>query len=287
MNPIAIVTDGLTLFADPSFARRHNIAVVPARVRFEERVYTIGSEIGAEDLLQRLRYGATPHIIPPTVEDFLEIYRRLNRETTQILSIHTSSILSETCQNAQTASQMLLGRCDIAVIDSQTISVGVGMLIEQATRLIATSNNLEQLVRDIRRIIPRLYAVFYVETMQTISQMGLISEPQTILGSMLGIMPFLTIEEGQLLVMEKVRSHTQAVDKLVEFASEFNTIDQLVILTYTPTLTEPVRMLQDRLSTELSAVNFLTRVYGALTASLLGPDATGVIILEGENEEDF
>src|SRR5690606_27725185 len=140
---------------------------------------------------------------------------RLNQETTEIISIHISAQISDIVQHAQAASKALLGRCDIAVIDSLTLSAGLGILVERAGKLAAQGFNLEEIVRDVRQAIPRLYTVFYVKSMKSICHYSLISEAQTILGTMLGIMPFITIEEGQLVIMEKALNTSQAVEKLV------------------------------------------------------------------------
>ncbi len=185
------------------------------------------------------------------------------------------------------ASKMLLGRCDIEVLDSQTLSAGLGLLVERAAWLARQTDNLEDVVREVRKAISRVYAVLFVQSMDTICRHRLIGEAQTILGTMLGVMPFLIIENGELVIMEKALSNHQAVDKLVEFASEFTSIEQIVILHHAPTLTDTVRQLQDRLALELSSANFPTQLYDGSIATFLGTDATGIVIFEGEEEDDY
>jgi DegV family protein with EDD domain len=288
LSRVRIVTDSSALFIDRSIVGRYDVTVVPVYVHFGDETFRLGMELGPEEFFQRLSYSeAVPRLSPPTPDDFLEAYKRVSHETNQMISLHMSARLGMVCQNARIASQMLLGRCDIAVIDSQTISAGLGMLVEKAGQAAAESDNLEEVVRAVRRAIPRIYAVFYVQSMQTICEHGFIGAAQTILGTMLGIMPLLTIEEGQLMIMEKARTYSQAVEKLAEFATEFSSIERLVILTHSTTLPEPVRLLQDRLALELESQNFTTRLYDPAIGSFLGPDATGMFILEGEEEDIF
>jgi fatty acid-binding protein DegV len=123
-----------------------------------------------------------------------------------------------------------------------------------------------------------------VDTPDNLHHNGLLGEAQAVQGAMLNIKPFLTIEEGHLTTMEKVRTRSQAVDKLVEFVTEFDEIERLVIVQNSPFMTEAVRLLQDRLAAELSQRNFPMKLYGPMLASYLGPDATGVIVLEKEYE---
>src|SRR5260221_1249302 len=105
-------------------------------------------------------------------------------------------------------------------------------------------------------MISRIYAIFFVDSLDYLQHGGLVSESQAIIGGMLGIKPFLAIEEGELITMVKVRTRPQAVDKLVEFVTEFATVDHLVILQNTPFVTEQTRMLQDRLALEFSDRSF-------------------------------
>lgn len=288
MSTVRIVTDSTALFVNPQLVKQYNITIVPAYVYFGDDCYKLGIDIDSEEFLHRLRYGdMIPRLVAPSEEDFVAVYSRLNQETTEIVSIHISAQISDIVKNAQAASKTLLGRCDIAVIDSLTLSAGLGILVERAGQLAMHRNDLEAVVRDIRQAIPRLYTVFYVESMKSICHHNLISEAQTILGTMLGIMPFITIEEGQLVIMEKALNTSQAVEKLVEFAAEFTDIEQLVILHHSTTLTDSIRQLQDRLALELPRSNFPTRLYDGSIATFLGPDANGLVIFESEDEESL
>ncbi len=284
-----IVTDSTALFTNPTLVQQYGIDIVPVYVWFGSERFQLGLEIDPEEFLHRLRYGQNPpRLEAPSVDELHAVYTRLNRQVNQIVSLHVSTHLSDVYRNAVTASQRLLGRCDIAVIDSLTMSAGLGVLVEKTAQLTLQTNDLEEIVREVRRTIAHIYTVFYVQNMDTICQHGLLSEAQTFLGSMLGIMPFVTMEEGQLIIMEKALNNAQAIDKLVEFASEFTDIEQLIILHDSATLTDTVRQLQDRLAVELGISNFPTQLYDGIVATYLGPEATGIVVLESEEEdEDF
>ncbi len=284
---VRVVTDSTALFLDPTIVRRYDISVVPVYVRFGEERFKLGLEIGPEEFLHRLRYSdVVPQLEAPPVDEIYTIYARLNLQTNKIVSLHTSAHLLDIYQQAMAASKMLLGRCDIAVLDSQTLSVGLGMLVEKTAQICQTETNLELIVRAVRRVIGNIYTVYYVETMKSIRRHKLISEAQTILGAMLGVMPFVTIEEGQLVIMEKALNTSQAVDKLVEFASEFINVERLAILHHANTLTDVVRLLQDRLALELGRTDFPTQYYDGSIGVFLGPDATGIVVLESEEEDE-
>jgi fatty acid-binding protein DegV len=96
----------------------------------------------------------------------------------------------------------------------------------------------------------------------------------------------LTIEDGYLITMEKVRTRSQAVDKLVEFVTEFTDVERLAILQNLPHTSESSKMLLDRLVSETDVTDFPTSLYGPVLASYLGLDATGLAVLERETLGD-
>ena len=104
---------------------------------------------------------------------------------------------------------------------------------------------------------------------------------------MLEIKPILTIEDGNLITMEKARTHSQAIDKMIEFITEFTHLDRLSIVQNSTKITDRTRMLQDRLALEFGRTQVPVLVYEPLIASLLGPDAIGMAVLEGNYDEEF
>jgi DegV family protein with EDD domain len=283
---VRIVTDSSAQFIEPSVIQRYGITVVPLEIQFGAHTYREGIDIDAERFFQRVAESHTlPELIAPSVEHFAETYSRMNRETDQVLSIHLSRSIHSTWENARAASQTLLGRCEIVTLDSQTTSVGLALLVEAAAKCAENNASLDEVVRTVRKMIPRVYAIFYVETLDYLRRAGLVSESQAILGTMLGIKPFLTIEEGELITMEKVRTRPQAIEKLVEFVTEFAAVQDLIVLQNTPYITEQTRMLQERLALEFSPRPFPVAVYNPSLATIIGPDAMGIVVVEDDSAD--
>lgn len=289
MSRVRIVTDSSAHFLDPNVITQYNIEVVPHTIRIGSETFLEGVNLTPQGFFQLAEHGSpTVEVISPSIDEFAELYARLNRQTDQILSLHMSRHMGLTWHNARTASRTLLGRCDIEPIDSGTTSVGLALVVEEAAKAAEAGADLEEVVRVVRGTLSRVYAVFYVETLDYLKQNGLLSEAQTILGTMLEIKPFLTIEEGELIPMEKVRTRAQAVDRLVEFVTEFAGIDSLVILQNTPYPTEQTRLLQERLAAEFDGKSFPVTMYGPTLATLIGPQGMGLVVFESlETEDDF
>lgn len=283
-KPIRIVTDSSAHFVDPKVVQRYKISVIPLEVQFAARTYREDIDLDAEGFFQRVNNTEyMPLLHAPSKDRFADLYNSLRQETDQILSLHLPRSMHPTWTNAKAAADTLLGRCAISVVDAETTSVGLGMLVEAAAKLTETTNSLPEVVRIVRKLVPRVYSIFFVETFRYLRRSGMVSESQAILGAMLGIKPFLTIEEGDLVTMEKVRTRSQAVDRLVEYVTEFGAIEQLIILQNAKYPTESTRALQERLITECGLKSFSTVMYKPSLGCFLGPDAMGIVIYEGES----
>lgn len=287
MGKIRIVTDSSAQFVNPEIVKRHNIEVVPNTIHLGAQSFREGIDLDAEAFFRLHNQSNAPITLSaPSVDAFTAVYGRLNRGTDKILSLHMSRAFGATWNNARSATKTLLGRCEIVALDSLTTSVGLGMLVEAAAIAIEDGLPFDEVVRIVRGMVPHIYIVVFVESLDYLRRNGLLSESQSVLGAMLNIKPFLTIEEGEIIPMEKVRTGAQAIDKLVEFVTEFSDVKDLVILQSTPYATDAIRTLQEQLAVEFSGRSFPSTQYGPSLAALVGTDATGIVVYECEEDED-
>ncbi|XWX04598.1 DegV family protein [Aggregatilineales bacterium SYSU G02658] len=285
---IAIVTDSSARFARRNIAQQYTVHVLPNTIEIGPHRLQEGPDFVLDDLL---RLMADPHlvprVVPPSMEAYAGLYRQLVRSHTAIVSIHPSRELSKSFDHARGAAvQVQASTCPIVVLDSRTICAAQGIVVQLAAQLAQEGAPLAELLDTVRSALERVYSMYYVETLEYLRRNKIMADSRAVLGSLLGIKPLLTIEDGQFKVTEKVRTRGQAIDQLVEFLTEFDDIEETVILQARTGMTEQVRMTQERLSAEWGEypVNFTT--YCAAVAALLGAEAAGVVILESEYEYD-
>jgi DegV family protein with EDD domain len=162
---VRIVTDSTARFLS-SAVQELGITVVPLHIKIGDREYLDGIDLNEQEFFQILRKrGEKPSVLPPTVEDFARVYEELHLTTGEIISIHLPEEFSGAVRNARQAADMLLGRCKIEVIDSETISLGLGILVEAAARATADGRSMDQVVRFVRGLIPQIYVVFFSENL--------------------------------------------------------------------------------------------------------------------------
>lgn len=287
MSRVTIVTDGDAQL-DPELTRRLEIMVLPLTVQVGETVYQDADGTFNEQLLARMsqdRIGAT--VIGPTADEFYQVYQDLTRMNHCVLSIHSSASLSPVLRNARMAATSFLGRCDIMVMDSQSSSLGLGILVREAALMAQAGLPLGEIVRRVRGMISRIYVVMFTDSLDYLERSGRISKSQCILGAMLGIKPFLSIEDGEIIPMEKVRSRDKGIDKLIEFAGEFTAIEEIAILQSTSYPTDETVLVRERLSEFFPNKTFPVLVYGPILAAHVGPDGLGLVAYEGTKQQDL
>jgi len=267
---------------DAEVADRLDITIVPLTVEIEGEVFKDGVNLDHEELMLRMASERVrPRIVGPTERDFRRVYGRLTRRTDQILSLHSSASLSLVHHGAERARAGFMGRYDIAVVDSETFSLGLGILAEAAARLAEDSMPLSAIVRHIRGMLRHIYISLTTDTLDYLENRGLISASQAILGTMLDNKPSLAVERGKIVPMEKVIGREDAIGKLADFANEFPHIERMAILQSTPYATEETEMLRDDVEVVAEDGKLPVLLYGPLLASHIGPDAIGMLVYEG------
>ena len=285
------------------------VTVVPNRVTIAGKTYLEGFELGADDALRLMAaHPESVQVQPPTTADYSAVYKRLIPRTDGIISIHAARAITSSWQNAVTAAKPL-AQYPIEVIDSMTFSAGQAMLVRYARRAIRSGASLDRVVRAVRGAVERVYSVFFVETMDFLlrNAPGVLDAPpiekpilpvndtstsnaegetqyqdsgmaasHAVLGTMLGVKPILTVEGGRLIPIEKVRTRLQGIERLVEFAAEFDSMDDVMILTHK--YGEHSRMLLERLLADFPTGKFQQAIYTPSLAALIGLDATGLVL---------
>jgi len=124
----------------------------------------------------------------------------------------------------------------------------------------------------------------FLDDLSYLARIQLVSQSQAILGNMLGIIPFLTIEDGELQPMEKVRSRQRALEKLIEFVCEFSGLDHLGILHGYGKPTQDALYIAERLRSTYPSAPISQVCYGPTLAAFIGFNSLGAIVLESKEK---
>jgi DegV family protein with EDD domain len=279
MGKVKIVTDS-TSELSPEIADRLGITVIPLNIHIGEERFLDGVDIHTEGFFRKLkRTDSLPFTTSPPLSVFEDTYRTLGKATDDIVSIHISTKLSDTVDLAEQAASSLIGQRRVAVIDSLSTSLGLRTLVTAAGEASQKGAPIDEVVRLVRAMIPHVYLVFFVESLEYLERGGRIGEAEALLGTMLSIKPLLIIEDGDILPLEKVRTRSNGMDKLFEFTAEFPYLENISILKGANAIDHTELLERLRVIYPAKEIDVVT--YGPLLATNLGPEALGVFVYEG------
>jgi DegV family protein with EDD domain len=281
MPKVSIVTDSAAAL-DQETVERLGITVLPLTIHIGSETFREGIDITPEQFIARLRQPNTyPTISPPSIAEFHRVFEGLSQQSDVILALHVSGRLKNVLDTARRAAATFVGSSKIEIIDTETIAIGQGILVRAAAKAAANGQDVDDIIRLMRGMIPHMYSIFFVETLDYLKHDGRVDVAQAILGTMLGIKPLLTIEDGDIIPMEKVRTRERALEKLVEFIAEFSHIEEITILQdrYTDETSDLLERL--RLLFADKEISLPIQTYGPSLAVHLGPTAMGAAIYEG------
>ena len=280
MARVAIVTDS-NAYLSPRLAERLGVIVLPHTIHLPQGSFKEGVNLTPSQyfrMVQDSRRDILPTASGPSFEEFIDLYGQLFRQTDQILSLHVSSHLSKTVDNARMARGLYLGRCRIEVIDSLSTTVGLGYMVQTAAVAAAAGHDLDDCIRLVRGMMSHIYLFFLTKHLPYLEREHRISPAQSILGTMLNIMPLLQIEDGEIIPLEKVRTSQQGIDKLFDYVSEFSQLKKAVILQHG--FDKETGALLERLETAYPGREFNILTSNPSLAVHMGPDSLGVVVLE-------
>ena len=287
MPHIKVVTDSACDVPEP-LLRQFDVTVVPHTIQWGGETYLDGVNITTEQVLRRLRSEpqSWPHILPPSVEDFTRVYRLLRETCDGVLSVHVSGKLSDAAANASVAREAFGpigqgGPFPIAVVDSQSLSMGLGWLVLGLASAAEAGVDLPRLASLGTRMAQQVHFAFFTERLDGLLRSGraprLTGQPD----NLSAMRPLLHLDEGQVTIYERTRTRPKARDALYNFVEDFPKIGELAVLH------TGAQLDLEHLMTRVGAIYPRDRVLiaqpGATVAALLGPEALGVAVMEGED----
>ena len=276
---VKIVTDS-TCDIPAQVVKDLGINVVPVYTVFGDKSYRDKVDIDDDEFYHKLTHDSIhPTTSIPTPKDFADVYNRLARETDEIVSIHVTSKESGTYNSALLGKELVTNKkCRIEVIDSLSVSLGLGLLVIDAAREAKAGVKLDQLAEMVRQAVPKVHLMILVDTLKYVVRGGRLSKAHGIIGAVIKVKPMLTLKEGDLSLVGVSRTKAKAVERLYEFARGFSKVKDLAVA-YT-TGQEEAKQLADRIKAVFPDTPlYFTRV-GSSLGTHAGPGAMGVAVRE-------
>ncbi len=271
----AIVLDSTSDFPEAG-ARFPNMRVVPLYVNFGSESFKDHVDIGSQDFYQRLQEAPTlPTTSQPTPQDFVEAFEQLARYE-RIYSLQLSAKLSGTFQSSVLAAAELGGE-RIRVVDTETASLAVALLALAIQRRLARGTSDDEVAALIDRFKRDNGVVFTVGTLEYLQKGGRIGRAQALAGTLLNVKPILSVDEGVIHPIGKVRGRQKALEEFGRvFTAATENVPGLRIAIAHADAPEWIEVLSDLVAKARPRAEIeLVENLGAVVGTHAGPGAVG------------
>lgn len=215
MSKISIVVD-TTCDLSPELMESRDIIFIPLTVNIDGDIYRDKIDISSREFYEKISgKGIFPKTSLISPAEFESIFKNELDKGNEVVCITVSSKLSGTYNSANIAKDTLSSD-RIHIIDGKTASSGSALLILEASRLAKEGNSIHTIINHIDNLIEKQKCMIYMDTMEMLKRGGRIPKSLATIGGMLKIKPILTVKDGELEPVAKVRGKKAAYNEIVD-----------------------------------------------------------------------
>ncbi|MGI2336249.1 MAG: DegV family protein [Dehalogenimonas sp.] len=220
MKKISIVTDS-TSDISPSLARELGITIVPAIVRFGDRVFHDGVDLTPDEFYHLLKTSEVhPHTSQPSPGDFAQVFCELGQKSEGVVCATISSKLSGIYNAAVLGRDMAGIPCPVEIVDSKFNSAGLGLIAIAAARVANSGGTLKEVMSEVESAIGQVKMLGIFDTLEYMVRGGRVSRVKGVAAKLLGVKPMLTFNNGEVVQSGLVRTYNLGIKRLADFIGQ-------------------------------------------------------------------
>lgn len=280
MNTTTIrVTADSTCDLSPELLAQYGVETLPLYILHDGVEHRDGVDITPDGLYEKVRasgkLGSTAAV---NVDDYLAFFSRLRETCETVIHFTISSEMSSCCQNARIAAAEVGG---VHVIDSRSLSTGIGLQVLRACELARKGVAAEEIAAEITAMAGRVDASFIPDKLEYLKMGGRCSAAAALSATLLRIHPCIQVREGVMGVGKKYTgSHENVLMKYVkDRLAKLEEVDLSRVFITHSGMSDPV--LVDKVKDAVLAIapfeEVLVTRAGCTISNHCGPDTLGVL----------
>jgi DegV family protein with EDD domain len=276
---VAVVTDS-TAYLLPEAAAALDVRVVALRVSVGDREFVDGPSLPPATITSALRDRIPVTTSRPSPAEFANAYRAcLDAGATHVVSIHLAAALSGTWESAVLAAQDF-GYGVVRVVDSRSTAAALGFAVRAAAERAAAGASAAEVQGAATEVVDRTRTLFYVDTIEYLRRGGRVGSASALLATSLSVKPLLQMVEGRIVPLEKVRTSTKAIARLVQLTVASAGSEQVDVAVHHVAAAERAESVAQQLRAALPRVGecFVAEL-GPVIGAHLGPGVIGTVVV--------
>ncbi|MBE5865266.1 MAG: DegV family protein [Lachnospiraceae bacterium] len=279
---VKIIADS-TCDLSSDLLEKYNVSIIPLHIVLGEKEYEDGCSIMPDDIFKWSdEHNATPKTSAASMEKAREVFAKYLEEYDEVVSFAISSEMSTTVNVMKLAAQDLEAEERIRVIDSRSLSTGIGLMVIEAAILAQEGKSAVEIEEQILQYVPRVRASFVVDTLVYLHRGGRCSGLAAMLGGAMKLHPMIVVENGKMHSSKKYRGTLNRVissySKDLEEALKKARTNR-VFITHSECDEEIVTQVQDYLKGLNHFDEVLTTRAGGVISSHCGPGTLGILFI--------
>lgn len=216
---VAIVTD-TTADLPPELVAKYGLHVIPQILIMGDKSWRDGVDIDSAAFYELLRSTkGFPSTSQPSSASFHDLFSSVSKQAEGIVAVLVSSRLSGTINSALAAAADLPDT-PIEIVDTRAVSMQLGFIVLAAARAAAAGGGCSTVAAAARSMMPRTGVYFVVDTLEYLHRNGRIGSAAMLFGSALSLKPLLSIQDGIVTPVAKIRTRRKALDHMIELIGQ-------------------------------------------------------------------
>ena len=243
-------------------AKELGITIVPVYIYFGDKAYKDWVDIEPDELYKKLVEGPVyPTTTQPMPADFAKVYSDLSKDADAIVSIHLPTGVSGTYNAALQGVEIAKPKCEVHVVDSFSVSVGLSLIAMAAARVAKAGGKLAEVLDETKKAINQTQIRGVLDTLQYLLKGGRITRAKALVGTLLNVKPILTIRDGEIIQAGMARSFAKGMEQMFDFVKKCHNLQEVAIVQ--STVPDEANELKNRIASLIDEKKILMARLGA------------------------